>query len=87
MNSESPGSARSRPGREVRLSRSLDGEDRAVQSRAQEKKRGGGGKDRVAAAEPPSIRVLGSLILFPQGQPLLLLVLITTCLLYVYVSP
>ena len=26
-------------------------------------------KGRVAAAEPPSIRALDSLILFPQGQP------------------
>ena len=34
INSESPGSARSRPGRGARRSRSLDGEDRAVQSRA-----------------------------------------------------
>ena len=45
-----------------------------------------GVKGRVAAAEPPSIRALDSEIpkfLFPQGQPLLLLVLITTCLLYV----
>ena len=47
INSEPPGSDRSRPGREARRSRSLDGEDRAVQSRA-------------AAAEPPSIRVLDS---------------------------
>ena len=41
------------------------GEDRAVQSRAQ----GKGGMSRVAAAEPPSIRALDSLILFPQVQP------------------
>ena len=37
INSEPPGSDRSRPGREARRSRSLDGEDRAVQSRAQGK--------------------------------------------------
>ncbi len=30
---------------------------------------GKGGMARVAAAEPPSIRALDSLILFPQGQP------------------
>ena len=65
INSESPGSARSRPGRGARQSCTLDGEDRAVQSRAQ----GKGGMARVAAAEPPSIRALDSLILFPQGQP------------------
>ena len=28
-----------------------------------------GVRSRVAAAEPPSIRALDSLILFPQGQP------------------
>ena len=67
INSESPGSARSRQGREARQSRSLDGETRAVQSRAQGK---GGFKGRVAAAEPPSIRALDSEIprfLFSQG--------------------
>ena len=41
---------------------------------------------RVAAAEPPSIRALDSLILFPQGQPFLLLVYLLFVLLLVYVS-
>ena len=41
---------------------------------------------RVAAAEPPSIRVLDSLILFPQAQPFLLLVNLLFVLLLVYVS-
>ena len=50
-------------GREARRSCTLDGEDRTVQSRVQ----GKGGMARVAAAEPPSIRALASLILFPQG--------------------
>ena len=50
-------------GREARRSCTLDGEDRTVQSRVQ----GKGGMARVVAAEPPSIRALASLILFPQG--------------------
>ena len=40
---------------------------------------------RVAAAEPPSIRALDSLILFPQGQSFLLLVYLLFVLLLVYV--
>ena len=39
---------------------------------------------RVAAAEPPSIRALDSLILFPQGYPLLLLVVFLLVLLLVW---
>ena len=41
---------------------------------------------RVAAAEPPSIRVLDSLILFSQAQPFLLLVNLLFVLLLVCVS-
>ena len=85
INSEFPGAARSRPGREARRSRSLDCEDRAVQSRAQ-------GKGAWPALWRRSRLRSGLWILkssdflFPQDQSLLLPVLITTCLLYVWVS-
>ena len=64
INSEPPGGARSSPGRGARRSRSLDGEDRAVQFRSQ----GKGAWPALRRRKPPSIRALDSFILFLQAS-------------------